>query len=87
MKLLVQMLRLLDRRGRWLFAAVAKSRAPHSLSEHEDIVAALVGRDIDHATDLTRAHIEHTRAALVQHWVDREEREDDAAAVVAAARA
>lgn len=72
-RLLVQMLRLLDRRGRWLFAAVAKSRAPHSLSEHEEIVTALMNHDVESAVDLTRVHVEHTRAALVQHWVEREE--------------
>lgn len=72
-RLLVQMLELLDRRGRWLFAAVAKSRAPHSLSEHEAIVAALLDREIDVVMNLTRAHIEHTREALLRHWGKHEE--------------
>lgn len=79
-RLLVQMLRLLDRRGRWLFSAVAKSRAPHSLSEHEEIVTALIDRDIENVVEHTRVHIEHTRTALVRHWVEREE---GAAAAVA----
>lgn len=74
--LLVQMLQLLDRRGRWLFAAVAKSRAPHSLSEHEDIVQALTDRDVDRAVELTRMHVEHTRSALLRHWAEREDAPD-----------
>lgn len=66
--LLVQMLELLSRRGRWLFTAVAQSRAPHSLAEHEEMTSALMDRDVHRVQALTRAHVERTRTALLQHW-------------------
>jgi DNA-binding GntR family transcriptional regulator len=71
-KLLCQMLAMVDRRVRWLFAAVAADRSGHSLQEHADLVDALVARESDLAMSIIRKHINATREALHQHWRERE---------------
>lgn len=66
--LLCQFLKLLDTRGRWLFATVAQSRAGQSLPEHGEILAALERGDVDEAVRWTILHVENTRQALHEHW-------------------
>ena len=66
--LLCQMVTMVGRRVRWLFAAVAADRSEHSLQEHSDLIDALVAREPELAMSITRHHIDATRQALHEHW-------------------
>ncbi|KUF14532.1 MULTISPECIES: GntR family transcriptional regulator [Streptomyces] len=50
-----------DRRVRWYYTPVARQRGIQSWIEHRDLIAAIVARDGARATEVMRAHTEHTR--------------------------
>ncbi|MFD5814451.1 GntR family transcriptional regulator [Streptomyces sp. NPDC127038] len=50
-----------DRRVRWYYTPVARQRGLQSWTEHRDLIAAIAERDGQRATDVMRAHTEHTR--------------------------
>ncbi|MEV1011405.1 GntR family transcriptional regulator [Streptomyces sp. NPDC049881] len=50
-----------DRRVRWYYTPVARQRGKQSWIEHRELIAAVVARDERTATDVMRAHTEHTR--------------------------
>lgn len=52
----------------WLVASVAlsvRSRAPHVVEEHEQIVEAIAAHDVSAARRASREHLRHTRAAFL----------------------
>ncbi|KPC59547.1 GntR family transcriptional regulator [Streptomyces chattanoogensis] len=49
------------RRVRWYYTPVARQRGKQSWSEHRELIAAIAARDEGRATELMRAHTEHTR--------------------------
>ncbi|MDT0547861.1 MULTISPECIES: GntR family transcriptional regulator [Streptomyces] len=50
-----------DRRVRWYYTPVARQRGKQSWIEHRELIAAISGGDERRATDVMRAHTEHTR--------------------------
>ncbi|MDX3228731.1 GntR family transcriptional regulator [Streptomyces sp. ME19-01-6] len=50
-----------DRRVRWYYTPVARQRGKQSWIEHRELIAAISARDEQRATDVMRAHTEHTR--------------------------
>ncbi|WP_405691076.1 GntR family transcriptional regulator [Streptomyces sp. NBC_01185] len=50
-----------DRRVRWYYTPVARRRGTRSWIEHRELIAAIASRDEQRATEIMRAHTEHTR--------------------------
>jgi DNA-binding GntR family transcriptional regulator len=50
-----------DRRVRWYYTPVARQRGHQSWIEHRELIAAISARDEQRATEIMRAHTEHTR--------------------------
>ncbi|MGW5735666.1 MULTISPECIES: GntR family transcriptional regulator [Streptomyces] len=50
-----------DRRVRWYYTPVARQRGKQSWIEHRALIAAIADRDENRATEIMRAHTEHTR--------------------------
>ncbi|MET9365865.1 GntR family transcriptional regulator [Streptomyces sp. NPDC006632] len=50
-----------DRRVRWYYTPVARQRGQQSWTEHRELISAISARDERRATDVMRAHTEHTR--------------------------
>ncbi|ARX87647.1 GntR family transcriptional regulator [Streptomyces alboflavus] len=50
-----------DRRVRWYYTPVARQRGKQSWIEHRALIAAIAARDEVGATEVMRAHTEHTR--------------------------
>ncbi|KUN31740.1 GntR family transcriptional regulator [Streptomyces corchorusii] len=50
-----------DRRVRWYYTPVARQRGRQSWREHRELITAIAARDEQRATELMRAHTEHTR--------------------------
>nr|WSZ99432.1 GntR family transcriptional regulator [Streptomyces sp. NBC_00857] len=55
-----------DRRVRWYYTPVARQRGKQSWIEHRDLIAAISARDEQRATEVMRAHTEHTRTTYHQ---------------------
>jgi len=49
------------RRGRWYYTPVARQRGKRSWTEHRELIDAIAARDERRATEIMRAHTEHTR--------------------------
>jgi DNA-binding GntR family transcriptional regulator len=60
---LAELIARLDKRIRWYFAPVVKSRGSNSWKEHGEIVEAIAARDPDRASEAMRRHAERTRSA------------------------
>ena len=50
-----------DRRVRWYYTPVARQRGQQSWIEHRELIGAIADRDEQRATEIMRAHTEHTR--------------------------
>ncbi|MFG2497673.1 GntR family transcriptional regulator [Streptomyces sp. NPDC048441] len=59
-----------DRRVRWYYTPVARQRGKKSWIEHRELIAAIAERDERRATDIMRAHTEHTRQTYHQRERD-----------------
>ncbi|MFE0133746.1 GntR family transcriptional regulator [Streptomyces sp. NPDC059037] len=55
-----------DRRVRWYYTPVARQRGKQSWIEHRRLIAAIAERDERSATEIMRAHTEHTRQTYHQ---------------------
>lgn len=55
-----------DRRVRWYYTPVARRRGTQSWIEHRELIAAIADRDERRATEVMRAHTEHTRRTYHQ---------------------
>jgi DNA-binding GntR family transcriptional regulator len=55
-----------DRRVRWYCTPVARQRGRQSWIEHRELIAAVSARDEQRATEVMRAHTEHTRTTCHQ---------------------
>ncbi|NUL04629.1 GntR family transcriptional regulator [Streptomyces lunaelactis] len=55
-----------DRRVRWYYTPVARQRGRQSWIEHRELIAAISGRDEVRATEVMKAHTEHTRQTYHQ---------------------
>jgi DNA-binding GntR family transcriptional regulator len=62
-RVLSEMIARLDKRIRWYFAPVVRSRGEDSWNEHAEVAEAMEARDPERAAELMRAHAELTRAA------------------------
>lgn len=58
---LAELARQVDRRVRWYYTPVARQRGKQSWIEHRQLIAAIAARDEGRATEVMRAHTEHTR--------------------------
>ncbi|WP_432075439.1 GntR family transcriptional regulator [Streptomyces wuyuanensis] len=56
-----------DRRVRWYYTPVARQRGEQSWTEHRELIAAISARDERRATEVMRAHTEHTRRTYHEH--------------------
>jgi DNA-binding GntR family transcriptional regulator len=65
-QVLAELIARLDKRIRWFFAPVVKSRGSSSWKEHLEIVEALAAGDPDLASEAMRTHAERTRNAYFQ---------------------
>lgn len=63
-RVLTEMIGRLDKRIRWHFSPVVKSRGEASWKEHEVMVDALEAKDPEWAAESMRAHAEATKAAF-----------------------
>jgi DNA-binding GntR family transcriptional regulator len=54
----------LDKRIRWYFASVARTRGEASWKEHEELIEALEAGDSQRAANTMRMHAELTRDAF-----------------------
>ncbi|MET9517369.1 GntR family transcriptional regulator [Streptomyces sp. NPDC002994] len=54
------------RRVRWYYTPVARQRGKQSWVEHRALIAAISDRDEQRATEIMRAHTEHTRTTYHQ---------------------
>ncbi|MFD7445970.1 GntR family transcriptional regulator [Streptomyces sp. NPDC059909] len=55
-----------DRRVRWYYTPVARQRGKQSWIEHRELISAISARDEQRATEVMRAHTEHTRRTYHQ---------------------
>lgn len=55
-----------DRRVRWYYTPVARQRGKQSWIEHRELIAAIAAGDETRATEVMRAHTEHTRTTYHQ---------------------
>ncbi|GGW24613.1 GntR family transcriptional regulator [Streptomyces xantholiticus] len=55
-----------DRRVRWYYTPVARQRGQQSWIEHRELIAAISASDEKRATEIMRAHTEHTRRTHLQ---------------------
>ncbi|MGW1721271.1 GntR family transcriptional regulator [Streptomyces sp. NPDC002156] len=55
-----------DRRVRWYYTPVARQRGQQSWIEHRELIAAIADGDGQRATEVMRAHTEHTRKTYHQ---------------------
>ncbi|MBC9713465.1 GntR family transcriptional regulator [Streptomyces sp. TRM66268-LWL] len=55
-----------DQRVRWYYTPVARQRGKQSWIEHRELIAAISDRDEQRATQVMRAHTEHTRRTYHQ---------------------
>ncbi|WP_405683184.1 GntR family transcriptional regulator [Streptomyces sp. NBC_00057] len=55
-----------DRRVRWHYTPLARRRGTRSWIEHRSLIAAISSRDEQRATEIMRAHTEHTRKTYHQ---------------------
>ncbi|MEU1485661.1 GntR family transcriptional regulator [Streptomyces sp. NPDC005752] len=55
-----------DRRVRWYYTPVARQRGTQSWIEHRELIEAIASRDERRATEVMRAHTEHTRRTYHQ---------------------
>ncbi|SDJ52084.1 GntR family transcriptional regulator [Streptomyces indicus] len=55
-----------DQRVRWYYTPVARQRGKQSWIEHRELIAAISDRDEQRATEIMRAHTEHTRRTYHQ---------------------
>ena len=65
-QVLAELIARLDKRIRWFFAPVVKSRGSSSWKEHLEIVEAIAAGDPHRASEAMRAHAEKTRSAYFQ---------------------
>jgi DNA-binding GntR family transcriptional regulator len=63
-RVLAEMIGRLDKRIRWYFASVARSRGAASWKEHEELIDALESGDARRAAKVMRMHAELTRDAF-----------------------
>ena len=62
-KFLIQFGSQIDRRVRWYYTSVARSRGRDSWNEHAELAEAIANRDEERAAAVMREHTEHTRKA------------------------
>jgi len=63
-QVLAEMIGRLDKRIRWYFASVARSRGEASWKEHQELIDALESGDARRAAEIMRMHAELTQAAF-----------------------
>jgi len=63
-RVLAEMIGRLDKRIRWYFASVARSRGEASWKEHQELIDALESGDARRAANVMRMHAELTQAAF-----------------------
>lgn len=55
------------RRVQWVFRTTAPTRAPHSWTEHEELMRAIASGDEDYAEAVARSHVAAARASYRDH--------------------
>ena len=65
-----------DRRVRWYYTPVARQRGRQSWLEHRELIVAIAERDERRATDIMRAHTEHTRQTYHERQAHQERERD-----------
>jgi DNA-binding GntR family transcriptional regulator len=72
-RVLVELAAQVDRRVRWYYTPIARSRGELSWREHEALIDAIEARDGERAAQIMREHTEHTRRAYLERTAAQEE--------------
>jgi DNA-binding GntR family transcriptional regulator len=60
-KVLAELIALVDRRVRWYYRPIARSRGDEAWDEHKELIEVIASRNGRRASDLMRRHTERTR--------------------------
>lgn len=60
-KVLADLIGSVDRRVRWYYLPIARSRGKAAWDEHAELIEAIADGNTDRSGDLMRRHTEHTR--------------------------
>lgn len=63
-----ELIGLVDRRVRWYYRRVVRSRGDGSWTEHADLIDAIEAHNEERAATIARRHTEQTRQAYHAHW-------------------
>ncbi|PZG01881.1 GntR family transcriptional regulator [Micromonospora deserti] len=74
-KVLAELIALVDRRVRWYYAPIARSRGREAWNEHAELIEMIASRNSRRAGDLMRRHTERTRESYHQRRKEAAERE------------
>jgi DNA-binding GntR family transcriptional regulator len=72
-RVLVELAAQVDRRVRWYYTPIARSRGELSWEEHIALIDAIEARDADRAAQIMREHTEHTRRAYLERTAAHED--------------
>jgi DNA-binding GntR family transcriptional regulator len=72
-RVLVELAAQVDRRVRWYYTPIARSRGELSWREHEALIDAIEARDGERAAQIMREHTEHTRRAYLERIAEHED--------------
>jgi len=72
-RVLVELAAQVDRRVRWYYTPIARSRGEASWREHTALIDAIEAGDGDRAAKIMRDHTEHTRRAYLESTVASED--------------
>ncbi|MEQ4299892.1 GntR family transcriptional regulator [Plantactinospora sp. B6F1] len=74
-KVLAELIAMVDRRVRWYYAPIARSRGREAWDEHAELIEVIASRNGRRAGELMRKHTERTRESYHQRRREAAERE------------
>jgi DNA-binding GntR family transcriptional regulator len=74
-KVLAELIALVDRRVRWYYAPIARSRGGEAWSEHAELIEMIASGNSRRAGDLMRRHTERTRESYHQRRKEATDRD------------
>jgi DNA-binding GntR family transcriptional regulator len=72
---LAELIALVDRRVRWYYRPIARSRGREAWDEHRELIEVIAGRNGKRAGDMMRRHTERTRESYHQRSAEAAEHE------------
>ncbi|MFC6021649.1 GntR family transcriptional regulator [Plantactinospora solaniradicis] len=74
-KVLAQLIAMVDRRVRWYYSPIARTRGREAWDEHAALIDVIAGRNSRRAGEIMRRHTERTRESYHQRRKEAAERE------------